>query len=190
VQQALGLTTEFTDHALDNSHPFVSQRLLQKLHQIDERLFLCWELQHYFDHRWHVKYLDTHIESGTPIETSIVILQWPYAVQIHETAAYLPFDGEALATVRRLMHQIRNGTQSAIIEGVHVHQEKKETDQIADREDMATEMDKEQRRLQERISGKRNISDPGWERGVGQNDDGTYYTDGPGAHSHTRTKAI
>ena len=188
IKQALGTTMEFTDDRITVDHPYVAQSLLDKLHAIDSRLQLRWELQHYFEHRWHITYEDETMLG--PISTSITILQYPRAVQIHQQADFVPFDDTALDEVRRLMHQIRNGTQAAIVAGVaDAHQIKQETE-IADREDMAGELDKEQRRLQERILGKRNISDPGWERGIGIAEDGTPFIDGPGAHTSKHTVAI
>lgn len=188
IKQALGTTVEFTDLRITQEHPYVAQSLLDKLKTIDSRLQLRWELQHYFEHRWHITYEDED-ECG-PKSTSITILQHPRAVQVHQQADYVPFDNTALDEVRRLMHQIRNGTQSQIVEGVATAHQQKQEAEIMERGDMADALDREQRHLQERISGKRNISDPGWERGVGQNADGTYFTDGEGAHTRKRTKAV
>ena len=84
IAQALGTTIEFTDGQLTTDHPHVAQSLLDKLHAIDPRLMLRWELQHYFEHRWHITYEDED-ELG-PKSTSITILQNPRAVQIHQQA--------------------------------------------------------------------------------------------------------
>ena len=191
IQQALGNTVEFTDSYIETDHPCVDQRWLDRLREIDPRLELHWELQHYFEHRWHIMYMDETWDTGTRELKSILILQEPFAVQIHEQALYLPTDNEMMERhIERLMFQLRNGTQSEATDRVATHAEERPEKLAAERKDMADALDREQRLIQERISGKRNISDPGWERGIGMDESGKPFVDGPGAHTQKNTKAF
>jgi len=185
LDRALGNVREFTDRCLTTDHPYVSQSMLKKLSLIDSRLFLCWELQHYFDHRWHIKLRD---ENGDI--KSVLILQHPWTISLHQQADFIPFDSVALSEVRRCIYQLRHGTQAEVIKKMQDKQEKKEVDRQADLADLADVMDAEQRHIQERLMGKRNISDPGWERGIGWSEDGRPYVEGFGAHTDKVTKAI
>ena len=185
MDRAVGQVGEFKDARVTTAHPHVDTWLLDSLFKLDDRLFLCWELQHYFEHRWHVKMLD---DDGDV--KSILMLQHPWTIRIHEQGDYLPFNSEALSNVRRLMHQIRHGLQQEVIDA---HQEKNDKERLtkeADRKDIAEQKDKEERRVQERLTGRRNISDPGWERGIGIDKDGVPYIDGKGAHTEERTSAF
>ena len=187
VAKALGVVKEFKDGYLELDHPHVEPHLLRQLYGIDSRLFLCWELQFYFEHRWAVKYKD---DMG--LESYFTILQdppFPIKAEVKD-AAYIPFDQRAIADVQRLAHQRRHSLQNAVVLAHQEKLEKKELSRWADLEDMANERDKEQRHIQERISGERNISDPGWERGIGIDESGKPFTDGLGAHNTKHTKAF
>ena len=186
LAKGFGMWDEFTDTCLSVEHPAIDPRLLQRFHEIDYQLFLCWELQHYFEHRWHVKMHDRY--SG---ETkSVLVLQDPPCPLVHESANYVEFTNATLHEVRRLMHQLRHGTQLAVIEAMHERQEQKEEDRWNAFQDLAEDVDKDHRHIQERLIGKRNRSDPGYERGIGFNDDGKPFADGVGASGRNLIRAI
>jgi hypothetical protein len=186
LDRALGNVVEFTDRHLTTDHPAVDPALLRRLWEIDKNLVLCWELQFYFEHRWHVKLVDR----GEMI--SIVLLQDPpYPIKASQTRAeYVPFDSKVLGLVERLMFQWRNGLQAWVVEEHLAREQEKIDARERDRMDVANEMDKDLRRINERITGKRNISDPGWERGIGFDADGKPFAEGRGAHTEKNTRAI
>ena len=184
IDRAFSRVDWFTDLFISVEHPHVAQWLLDELERINPRLQLHWELQHYFEHRWHIK-----LNENGDLK-SIIILQYPWTIKIHQQAEFVPFDSNALEQVRRLCHQLRHGLQGEVIERHLAKNAQDKLDQEAGWEDMANVRDKEERLVQERMSGKRNISDPGWERGVGMDIDGVPFTEGKGAHTNERTSAF
>ena len=185
LAKALGVMVEFRDACVVFETPRVPAHLLGQLHAIDGNLFLCWELQFYFEHRWHVKLRDQGEEK------SILLLQDPpYPIKASQVRAeYVPFDTLALDDVRRLMHQFRHGRQKAVVTAhlsrLAQKQERKERDRMG----LAFDVDSAYRRVHERIRGERNISDPGWERGIGHDGSGKPMVVGKGAHAG-RKRAI
>ena len=186
LAKAFKVWTEFTDARTSCEHPFVAPSLLAKLRAIDPNLHLFWELQHYFEHRWHVKWKDTL----TGELKSVLVLQNPPCPLIHQQADYVPFDSAALHDVAVNMFILRNGKQVAVIEAA-LQRDQDEADALqADRLDLAFQYDKDHRKIHERLSGRRNISDPGWERGIEYDANGVPITVGAGAHTTNNTKAI
>ena len=182
---AFNLVDEFKDAQLTCEHPHVDAWILSMLHSIHPQLELWWELQHYFEHRWHVVYNDDgNIKS-------VLVLQQPDAPLMHQAADYKAITMRELSRVRRSMFILKHGQQLAVTDALLAQQELAEERKIAAQLDLADQKDKAERHLQERILGKRNISDPGWEAGVGFNADGTPYVSGPGAHRADKiTKAV
>ena len=186
VARGFGTFDEFTDVCLSVDHPVVSPNLLARLHEIDSQLFLCWELQHYFDHRWHIKLRDRY----TGNVQSVLVLQTPSCPLVHESAEYVALTYAILHAVQRLVHQLRHGTQLAVIEAMHEKQQAKEEDRWNEFEQLAEDVDADHRHIQERLSGKRNRSDPGYERGVDFDADGKPFAEGSGASDRKLLRAI
>lgn len=187
LDQALGLTVEFTDACIEHDHPSIEPFILRALYAIDRNIVLCWELQAYFEHRWHVKWWDERDRE----EKNILLLQYPHApLSAMVEAEYVPMDERALRDVRRLMHQLRHGLQreatKAHLESIEAARLRKECEM----QQLAADRDKEERHILERLRGDRNISDPGWERGIGFDKDGKPFTEGKGAHVAEHTRAI
>lgn len=186
IDRALKNVVEFKDSCVSTDHPHVDSVLLQRLHQINPHLILCWELQFYFEHRWHVKLMDQG-----EMKSVLLLQDPPYPIKASQhSAEYLPFDSRALWIVSRLMHQFRHGLQVEVVEQ-HIkkmyHQHEM---QLKAREQVAADMDNDLKSVNRRLTGQQNISDPGWERGIGFTDEGTPYIDGKGAHTKEITRAI
>lgn len=186
LERAFGLWSEFTDITLSVDHPYVSWKLLARLREIDANLILCWELQHYFEHRWHIKWKD----GLTGNVQSVRILQSPEAPLIHQHADFVPFNHLALQRVSHSMFILRNGLQNDVIANVHKSDRLREESRIRDAENLAADYDMDYRKIHERLRGKRNLHDPGWERGISFDSKGTPVAEGTGAHSKHHTKAL
>jgi len=186
LDRALGNVVEFRDAYLETDHPHVPPHLLKQLKEIDPNLVLCWELQFYFEHRWHVKWEDNNEMK------SIVILQDPaYPIKAgSDHAEFVPFDGRAIHTVSRLMHQVRHGLQSQAVADHLAKEEGKKLAKEKSLHELEQDWHEDHRHINERLTGKRNPSDPGWEAGIGFDADGVPFTEGSGAHSEKMKRAI
>lgn len=186
IDRALGHAVEFRDAYLETDHPHVPPHLLQELRAIDKDLILCWELQFYFEHRWHVKWKDQG-----ELKSVTILQDPPYPVKRgQDRAEFVPFDRRALRDSARLMHQMRHGLQQQVVEQHLEKQEKKKLDKEQDLHQLEQDWHEDHRHINERMTGERNASDPGWEAGVGFDADGVPFVEGPGAHDRKMKRAI
>jgi hypothetical protein len=186
LDRALGHTKEFNDPYLEVSHPTVSKGMIERLQQIDPNLVLCWELQFYFEHRWHVKWKDQG-----EMKSVIILQNPPYPIKAgQDSAEFVPFDERALKTVARLMYQVRHGLQRQAVNDHLDKVEQKEQDRVKSLAQLEVDWNDDHRHIHERMDGTRNASDPGWEAGVGFDADGVPFAEGSGAHSRNMKRAI